>query len=52
MQIQTVTGPIGLDDLGRTLMHEQSVHRLPRRRVRPHATYDRAAFIAEAVKAA
>jgi len=50
MQIQTVTGPIGLDQLGRTLMHEHLFIAFPGAEFDPTATYDRAAFVAEAVK--
>jgi phosphotriesterase-related protein len=50
MQIQTVTGPIGLDDLGRTLMHEHLFIAFPGAEFDPIAVFDRAGFVAEAVK--
>lgn len=50
MQIQTVTGPIGLDQLGRTLMHEHLFIAFSGAEFDPTATFDRPAFIAEAVK--
>ena len=50
MQINTVSGPIGLDKLGRTLMHEHLFIAFPGAEFDPTAVYDRAAFIAEAVK--
>jgi len=50
MQIQTVTGPIGLDQLGRTLMHEHLFIAFPGAEFDPTAIYDRPAFVAEAVK--
>ena len=50
MQIQTVLGPIGLDELGRTLMHEHLFIAFPGAEFDPTATFDRPAFIAEAVR--
>jgi phosphotriesterase-related protein len=50
MQIQTVTGPIGLNQLGRTLMHEHLFVSFPGAEFDPAATFDRAAFVVEAVK--
>jgi phosphotriesterase-related protein len=50
MQIQTVTGPIGLEDLGRTLMHEHLFIAFPGAEFDPTAVFDRAAFVAEAVR--
>lgn len=50
MQVQTVTGPIGLDELGRTLMHEHLFIAFPGAEFDPSATFDRPGFIAEAVR--
>jgi len=50
VQIQTVTGPIGLDQLGRTLMHEHLFIAFSGAEFDPTAVFDRPAFIAEAVK--
>jgi phosphotriesterase-related protein len=50
MQVQTVTGPIGLDQLGRTLMHEHLFIAFPGAEFDPSATFDRAGFVAEAVR--
>src|SRR6185437_9167071 len=50
MQVQTVTGPIGLDQLGRTLMHEHLFIAFPGAEFDPAATFDRAAFVKEAVR--
>ncbi|MFL5254500.1 MAG: phosphotriesterase [Rhodopila sp.] len=50
MQIQTVTGPIGLDQLGRTLMHEHLFIAFPGAEFDPTAVFDRPAFVDEAVK--
>ena len=50
MHIQTVTGPIGLDQLGRTLMHEHLFIAFSGAEFDPTAVFDRPAFIAEAVK--
>lgn len=50
MQVQTVLGPIGLDQLGRTLMHEHLFIAFPGAEFDPDARLDRAAFVAEAVR--
>jgi phosphotriesterase-related protein len=50
MKIQTVTGPIGLDQLGRTLMHEHLFIAFPGSEFDPLATFDRSEFVAEAVR--
>jgi phosphotriesterase-related protein len=50
MQVQTVTGPIGLDQLGRTLMHEHLFIAFPGAEFDPLAVFDRSAFVAEAVR--
>ena len=50
MQIQTVTGPIDVSELGRTLMHEHLFIAFAGAEFDPTATYDRAGFVAEAVK--
>ncbi len=50
MQVQTVLGPIGLDQLGRTLMHEHLFIAFPGAEFDPDAKLDRPAFTAEAVK--
>jgi phosphotriesterase-related protein len=50
MAIQTVTGAIELEKLGRTLMHEHLFIAFPGAEYDPTAVFDRAAFIAEAVK--
>jgi phosphotriesterase-related protein len=50
MQVQTVTGPIPLAALGRTLMHEHLFIAFPGAEFDPSATYNRAGFVAEAVK--
>jgi phosphotriesterase-related protein len=50
MQVQTVTGPIGLDQLGRTLMHEHLFIAFPGAEFDPSAAFDRAGFVAEAVR--
>jgi phosphotriesterase-related protein len=50
MQVQTVTGPIALDQLGRTLMHEHLFIAFSGAEYDPFVTFDRPAFIAEAVK--
>ena len=50
MQIQTVTGPISLDALGRTLMHEHLFIAFPGAEYDPTAVVDRAGFVTEAVK--
>ncbi len=50
MMVQTVTGPIPLDRLGRTLMHEHLFIAFPGAEFDPTAKFDRAGFIAEAVR--
>jgi phosphotriesterase-related protein len=50
MHVQTVTGPIGLDQLGRALMHEHLFIAFPGAEFDPTATFDRSAFVAEAVR--
>jgi phosphotriesterase-related protein len=50
MQVQTVTGPIGLDQLGRTLMHEHLFIAFPGAEFDPSARFDRAGFVQEAVR--
>src|SRR6195952_3726317 len=50
MKIQTVTGPIGLDQLGRTLMHEHLFIAFAGSEFDPSVTFDRAGFVAEAVR--
>ena len=50
MPVQTVLGPIGLDQLGRTLMHEHLFIAFSGAEFDPTAVFDRPAFIAEAVK--
>jgi phosphotriesterase-related protein len=50
MQIQTVLGPIGLDELGRTLMHEHLFIAFAGAEFDPTAVFDREAFIAEAAR--
>ena len=50
MQIQTVLWPIGLDDLGRTLMHEHLFIAFPGAEFDSSATFDRSAFVAEAAR--
>jgi predicted metal-dependent phosphotriesterase family hydrolase len=50
MQIQTVLGPIGLDDLGRTLMHEHLFIAFPGAEFDPTAVFDRETFVAEATR--
>ena len=49
MMVQTVTGPIPLERLGRTLMHEHLFIAFPGAEFDPTAQFDRAEFIAEAV---
>ncbi|RWL87355.1 MAG: phosphotriesterase-related protein [Mesorhizobium sp.] len=48
--IQTVTGPISVDGLGRTLMHEHLFIAFPGAWFDPFATFDRPALIDEAVR--
>jgi phosphotriesterase-related protein len=50
MHVQTVTGPIGLDQLGRTLMHEHLFVAFPGAEFDPSARFDRPGFINEAVR--
>jgi phosphotriesterase-related protein len=50
MQVQTVTGPIALEQLGRTLMHEHLFIAFAGAEFDPSATFDRAGFVAEAVR--
>ncbi len=50
MSVQTVTGPIGLDQLGRTLMHEHLFIAFPGAEFDPTAKFDRGKFVTEAVK--
>lgn len=49
MQVETVTGPIGLDQLGRTLMHEHLFIAFSGAEFDPTATFDRPGFVKEAV---
>ena len=49
MQIQTVTGAIGPDQLGRTLMHEHLFIAFPGAEFDPAASFDRPGFVREAV---
>ncbi|RUX19284.1 phosphotriesterase-related protein, partial [Mesorhizobium sp. M2A.F.Ca.ET.042.01.1.1] len=48
--IQTVTGPISADGLGRTLMHEHLFIAFPGAWFDPFATFDRTALVDEAVR--
>jgi phosphotriesterase-related protein len=50
MEVQTVTGSIGLDQLGRTLMHEHLFIAFPGAEFDPSAKFDRAGFVTEAVR--
>jgi phosphotriesterase-related protein len=50
MMVQTVTGPIPLERLGRTLMHEHLFIAFAGAEFDPTAKFDRAGFIAEAVR--
>jgi phosphotriesterase-related protein len=50
MQVQTVTGPIDLDQLGRTFMHEHLFIAFPGAEFDPTAKFDRTGFVAEAVQ--
>ena len=50
MMVQTVTGPIPVERLGRTLMHEHLFIAFAGAEFDPTAVFDRAAFIAEAVR--
>jgi phosphotriesterase-related protein len=48
MNVQTVTGAIPVETLGRTLMHEHLFIAFPGAEYDPLAVFDRAGFIAEA----
>lgn len=48
--IQTVTGPISVEDLGRALMHEHLFIAMPGAWFDPFATFDRPALVDEAVR--
>jgi phosphotriesterase-related protein len=50
MKVQTVTGAIPVETLGRTLMHEHLFIAFPGAEYDPLAVFDRAGFIAEAVR--
>ncbi len=50
MKVQTVTGAIPVESLGRTLMHEHLFIAFPGAEYDPLAVFDRAGFIAEAVR--
>ncbi len=50
MMVQTVTGPIPVERLGRTLMHEHLFIAFPGAEFDPTAKFDRAEFIDEAVR--
>ena len=50
MQVQTVTGSIGIGSLGRTLMHEHLFIAFQGAEYDTTAVFDRPAFIAEAVR--
>jgi phosphotriesterase-related protein len=50
MQVQTVTGAIPLERLGRTLMHEHLLIRYPGAELDPTIPFDRAAFVGLAVE--
>ncbi|XSC42650.1 phosphotriesterase family protein [Bradyrhizobium sp. RDT10] len=50
MMVQTVTGPIPVERLGRTLMHEHLFIAFPGAWFDPLAKFDRAVFIEEAVR--
>jgi phosphotriesterase-related protein len=50
MKVQTVTGAIPVKELGRTLMHEHLFIAFPGAEYDPLAVFDRAGFIAEAVR--
>jgi phosphotriesterase-related protein len=50
MMIQTVTGPVDANDLGRTLVHEHLLVSFPGAEFDPKAKFDRPAFVAEAVR--
>lgn len=50
MQVQTVTGPVGLAQLGRTLMHEHLYIAFPGAEFDSGAAFGRPGFVAEAVR--
>ena len=50
MNVQTVTGPIGLDQLGRTLMHEHLFIAFSGVEFDPSVSFDRAGIVSEAVR--
>ena len=50
MSVQTVTGPIALKDLGRTLMHEHLYIAFAGAEYDSEVSFDRAGFVKEAVK--
>jgi phosphotriesterase-related protein len=50
MNVQTVTGAIPVESLGRTLMHEHLFIAFPGAEYDPLAVFDRSGFIAEAVR--
>lgn len=50
MKIQTVTGPIDLCDMGRTLVHEHLLVSFPGANFDPAAMIERPAFVVEAVR--
>jgi len=50
VMIQTVTGPVDVNDLGRTLVHEHLLVSFPGAELDPKAKFDRPAFITEAVR--
>jgi phosphotriesterase-related protein len=50
MHVQTVTGAIGLDQLGRTLMHEHLFIAFSGAEFDPSVTFDRPGFVTEAVR--
>ncbi len=50
MEVQTVTGKIALDQLGRTLMHEHLFVAFPGAEFDPFAVFDRSSFVTEAVR--
>ena len=49
MNIQTVLGPVPVDQLGKTLMHEHVFVSFPGAEFDPRYTFDRKAFVALAV---
>jgi phosphotriesterase-related protein len=50
MSVQTVTGPVALNDLGRTLMHEHLYIAFAGAEYDSGVSFDRAGFVKEAVK--